>query len=140
MNNFFKIIFLSVVLLVALFSCNKEEQNPYYSMLIEKNWTSNITQKPMHWFYSNNKYRKVWEVAIFNIENNSIIYTTDTLISYWRLNHDVIEFFSNGDFTETINPQLNYKIIDLTSSTLKVKYLHDLNDSSVLPFTFQCQD
>lgn len=140
MTHFSKFIFITILLSITSISCQKDDQNPFYSNLIDKNWVSSSGTNQSYCFYTQNKYRRIWETAVLNPENNSVSFTYDTIFSYWRLNNDIIEFSSTQDFSGDLTPQLNFKIIDLTPSTLKVKYLSDLNDSSILPLTFQREE
>jgi len=126
-----------LVLIIFFVSCEKSyDEFGYYDMLIDKEWKSQNGFESTHTFRSNKEYVLIRSIAVFNPETNTITHLNDTICSFWNLRDNVIMITnSNTSNISDVTP-VDWSIIELNDTLLKVKLLSDLENPYILPWIF----
>jgi hypothetical protein len=128
---------LVLLLVLIISSCSKEVENPYYTLLVDKEWVSEVNFPYSYVFSSNKECRIVNRYYVLNTEANELTEVYDTLYRCWNLHNDIIIINSCSKFYVPEIDQFDLKIIELTENTFKYKYLMDVNNPYVLPYIYR---
>ncbi len=127
------------LIFVTLFtSCKKEAQNPKeFYQLINKEWFATNQVEASYIFFENDECLIIRKYGTVIPGTYIVTPHYDSTFAYWHLKNNTIFFSESKTFSNKKPDPLDWHIVELHDTLLRVKLVAEKDNPYIVPFTFR---